>query len=253
MAGHPIQDAMAAMRRRRNRWLFSDWNRVALDDPQTVAVYPRLGVIYNRIKKSGNTTITAFLADLERPDQTHDTARSYKRSQPHLLQLGLAQALRARRFPVVAFVRNPYARVLSAFRDKVGSGRNEVHSDVPGFARDDADGFRAFLDHLASGGLHANRHWWPQSDLLARPVADLALVGKLEHIVEDMGRVMELVGRDPSLAQSLAQAHSVSRHTTGSQARLSQYFRDPASIDLVRRLYDRDFSFFGYSPDDIPS
>jgi len=235
-----------ALRRRRNRFLMRDYTRTSLDDPQAIAIFPRLRLVYNRIKKSGNTTVVAFLSDLEDASVVHGTASAYKTATLRPLDLDALQMLRARCYTTSTFVRNPFARVLSAFRQKVANGEHDRHRDVPGFGRDDPEGFSEFLGWLDADGLHQNRHWWPQTDLLMLPAARFDHVGKLENIVADMRDLLELIGADPGKADRLEQPHAVSRHSTSSNERVATYYASPRSVDTVRSLYARDFEAFEY-------
>lgn len=45
--------------------LFPNYVANNLRKRDSVAIYPNLGILYNRIKKSGNSTITSFLAENE--------------------------------------------------------------------------------------------------------------------------------------------------------------------------------------------
>lgn len=141
------------------------------DSPHAVSVYPNLGIVFNHIRKSGNTSVALWLCEAEALRSGNSITR-----RKSLMDLSAVRLIRARDYQWIVVVRNPYDRVLSAFLDKVASGdRHEKEKksgfdNIPGWGDPTPMGFRRFIDYLQHGGLYVNQHWWPQKGLLVRPL-----------------------------------------------------------------------------------
>lgn len=211
-----------------------------------VAVFPRLGIVYNRIKKSANTSIVAWLADLEGVE--YDSLSSVKRAVPNPKTLSVRQAWHFGRYYSFTFVRNPYSRVLSAYLDKVATS-NPLYAATPGSGQAaTVEGFEAFLDYLQSGGLHANRHWWPQIDLLYKPVDQFSFIGKVENMAEDMEKVIANAKLKPHGRPDFHSPHSVKKRATSAANKVNAFYSQRAR-NAVNSLYRQDFETFGYAID----
>jgi hypothetical protein len=208
-----------------------------------VAIFPKKRIIVNRIKKAGNTSITAFFADIEGIE--FDNLHGLKSAIRRPLFIGPKKARALRNYYSIVFVRNPYERVLSAFRDKVG-GANPMFSKFPGYGIDSPSAFHQFVSALANGELYSDRHWYPQVDLLYKPISEFSFIGKLESIEHDMSRILNDLGLDAAYAQKLKGLHNVSTHSTGSSALIGQYF-SANSAEKIYWLYRKDFEAFNFS------
>jgi hypothetical protein len=113
------------------------------------------------------------------------------------------------------------------------------------------DHFHEFLEFLASGGLYADRHWWPQADLLFQPASKFSFIGKLENIVRDMKTVLHIAGIDPALSERLAEPHDVDKKSKKLRSASSKtlLFYSNRGREIVWNLYRRDFELFDYSTD----
>ena len=223
--------------------LFPEYTISNFRKRDSVAIYPGLGLLYNRLKKSGNTTITSFLAEIEGGQiyTCNEAKRKYQR--PDFFSFSQARTIKHLR--LITFVRNPYTRVLSAFRDKIGRGTKSAYRDFPGFGRDNPDGFSDFVYFLETGGLYKDRHWWPQSDLLIAPLYSFFLVGRLENLSTEMSELFARIGIGSEATQKLDIPHVSSSHTTGSAEVQLQYY-DDGLRSKVASLYRRDFEQFRY-------
>lgn len=238
VATHPFK----AMILRRHRYNYS-----ILFHPSHVAVFPDLNICYNRIKKSGNTTVSAFLSDLAANFQSEST-KGFKEALVKPGSMPIRQLKHLPSYYSFVVVRDPYSRVLSAFLQKVAHGRSRKYAYCGGFGNSTPEGFHAFLTFLDKGGLYRDRHFWPQSDLLYQPVEDYSRVARLENLVADMRIILTETGQDPALAELLARPHKVEAGTTkitSASSKLAAYY-DPNSVALVRRLYAADFEMFDY-------
>lgn len=212
-----------------------------------VSIYPSHKLILNRIKKSGNTTIVAFLNDVLVGNSYSDPEGLKKKLvRPFDLNVHELRSLPAYRS--VVFVRNPYDRVLSAY---LGSGRITKTRRGFHFGQNSKAHFHEFLEFLDNGGLYVDRHWWPQVDLLFQPPEEFTFVGKLENVVADMAAMLRLIGVEAEAASRLKEPHEIeSRGHNGkirsAQAKGQSYYTDDGRA-VVARLYRRDFERFNYA------
>lgn len=167
------------------------------------------------------------------------------------------------RYQFHCFVRNPYARVLSAWNDKLVKGFHapeyprSMRKLVPKlrqFARDhglpgeDASAplpfstFVSFLESQAEG--ERNQHWDTQTSVLCAETVEYHHVHKMEtgfvsgatHILEPLGVSKQWV------------ADKLSRPANAS-GKLPSNPLDSALAERVYRLYEKDFLRFGYERD----
>lgn len=212
-----------------------------------VAVYPEINICFNRIKKSGNTTVSAFLTDVSNNFE-EETAKGFKQSLIKPRNMLPEELKKLTSYYSLVVVRDPFSRTLSAFLHKVAHGRSQKYSFCGGFGETTAQGFMKFLTFLDNGGLYKDRHFWPQTDLLYQPLDHFNHVAKLETLVQDMRIVLAAVGQDPDHAERLARPHKVeagSSKITSASSKLEQYYTEPA-VALVRKLYAKDFDLLGY-------
>lgn len=209
-----------------------------------VVVYPESGLIYNRIKKSGNTSIRFFLNEALGTDGSGSL-------HPHCpMDLPAATIRELDSFYLFTIFRNPYARCLSGFLDKM-NGTRERYAKHPGFGDVSIRAFDNFVGYLESGGLYANRHWWPQVDLLFRPPRYFDHIGQLENLEEEMQYIFQNKGIPLPDSLNFNAPHPREQKkpekVTQASRKMQQYYTD----DLYRRvyaLYRGDFEVGGYDP-----
>lgn len=212
-----------------------------------VSIYPNHKLILNRIKKSGNTTIVAFLNDVLVGNSYGDPEGLKKKLvRPSDLSVNELRSLPAYRS--VVFVRNPYDRVLSAY---LGSGRITKTRRGFRFGQNSKAHFHEFLEFLDNGGLYVDRHWWPQVDLLFQPPVEFTFVGKLENVVADMAAMLRLIGVESEFASRLDKPHEIETRGDGGKirsagAKSESYYTDRGRA-IVAKLYRRDFENFDYT------
>lgn len=226
-----------------------------------IDVLPRHGLIYVCVPKCASTTIKGALSVLDRgaappPERLH--ARRYSGLHSPL-RVGLSAFRRLAISPDTlrfSFVRNPYARLVSAWADKF-----QGKPLVPGNAFIDAYlTHRPSIDRALPHGpeftlsfgqfvtfatatceRRVDAHWHMQDDLLDMPGIKLDLVGKVESFLEDFARVLDHVGASRRLREAIGRRHNVSRHLPWQR-----YYTD-ALAARVHRAYERDFDRFGYA------
>lgn len=213
-----------------------------------VAVFPELGIVFNRIKKAGNSTICLFLLEVSNRVANTEYAIS-KESAPTPVDLSKATIDQFSDYYSFVVVRDPYVRALSTFLQKLGKRCPKKYQGIPGGGQDTPQGFLDFLIYLESGNLYYDRHFWPQVDLLYQPVHQYNYVGKLENLVSDMRNILAHKQIEPSLADGLEKPHHSeignSDRITSSQNKLADYYTSEAR-QKVYRLYQNDFKAFDY-------
>ena len=158
------------------------------------------------------------------------------------------------------FVRNPYARVLSAWNDKLVKGFHEpryprsmrnfvpklrrfaAEHDLPG-ASDDAPfpfpSFLSFIESQAEGT--RNQHWDTQRSVLLADHVNYRHVYQMEtQFVDGMAETLALVGIPPDWV-----AEKLARPTNASGKIKEPVYNDELAA-RVHRLYAIDFERFGY-------
>ena len=128
-----------------------------------------------------------------------------------------------------AFVRNPWARVVSCYFDKVKEGHNvfEVCFDQD---------FECFVDFIAKQDLKtADRHIRLQTALI--PVDEVDFIGHTENFANDMRYVMTVLGF----------ANLEIPHKHSSQHEHYSHYYTERTKKIIARKYKKDIEAFGYT------
>lgn len=225
------------------------YNLKNLTHKSNVAVFPELGIAFNRIKKSGNTTIGLFLIEVT----NKIVLTNYAVAKEGLMspqELPLSDIKKFPEYFSFVIVRDPYTRALSTFLQKLGKRQPEKYKTIPGSGNDSREGFLDYLRFLEEGGLYVDRHFWPQVDLLYQPVEQYSYVGKLESLVTDMRHILSLNKIEQVYADKLSSPHELEKDNksriTSAKNSLEKYYTEEAK-SIVSRLYSLDFKCFNYS------
>lgn len=160
-----------------------------------------------------------------------------------------------------SFVRHPYSRAYSCFKEKIASNgkwsypavREAINREYKisisaknfGSIDDQENNFWHFLEFakcsLSFSGLHPSQvdHWRPQSDILST-YPELSFIGSVENFKDDMRRVLSEygIGREDLLEK---------RWNEGPEngTKLSDIMSPRVRVAL-ESLYHKDISIFGY-------
>jgi len=143
------------------------------------------------------------------------------------------------------FSRDPYDRVLSAFRNKVENPASPLRRRVEhGLEKKqgEAISFAEFLIYLDQGGLGMDVHWIPQAWLSPVPASRYNFIGRFENLDKDSQVLLGMLF--PRLATP--KEVSVVDHQTRSEFGNSSYCT-AENAAKIERLYAEDFAMFGYS------
>ena len=199
----------------------------------------KLNSLFIHVPKTGGCSIANFPWN---PGNGHDTFGDFESKLGDKIKTAFAWA----------FVRNPWARIASAYEDCP-----EVWAAAPTF--------RIFLETLAANwsdldgvkqarfsstykfGLPVGRiHFLPQSLLLNDANGNLGVdfVGRFENMAEDLAKVQKRLG----VPVKAPPHHNARKNKRGRRnTPLAELF-EPDLVDLVGDLFEKDWRAFGYSP-----
>jgi len=194
-----------------------------------VAVWEKQRLIYVRVPKSGNSSICKSIegCDFRRMD-------------------GLALLAARDEWTTFSFVRNPWARLVSAYTHKAtpeSSSPRMVDGVYQGFVQKGIPvranmPFAEFCEIVCDLADHkTDKHLASQSSFLIRnDVPVVSFIGKIENMRLDWQKLMQLVELDIAPLHLNRTSHSPYR----------DYFTDSALINLVGDRYADDIRHFNY-------
>ena len=224
-------------------------------------VLPKYRLIYLCVPKSASTTIRGFLSALvvgtpPPPELSYKRRLSGLRSPAHV---GISTFYRLVNDPNTlrfTFVRNPYARLVSAWADKFQGKPLApcVHPTIDAYlthrasiARSLPDGprhtlsFAQFVEFaVATADRRVDVHWQLQDDFVTVSGVKLDFIGKVEMFRYDFCRVLDHVGITNQSRQMALQQLNRSQHERW------QHYYTTAMAEHVYQTYERDFDQFGY-------
>ncbi len=202
-----------------------------------------LGMLYNRVQKSANSYTCMLLYLIKNNMESMNYTSEMKAHWLRPDDLNAKQVDAVEDLCKFTFVRSPYTRVLSAYNDKI---ENQLEKSNSNYIIK-SNSFGEFLDTLAEGNLYLNKHWVPQTELLAFPARKFDYIGKVENYESDFLQISECFDFQQSVNVSdiLNQTGERDGHRTNSSQQLKEYY-DDKKIDKVNRLYEKDFITFNY-------
>ncbi len=154
------------------------------------------------------------------------------------------------------FVRNPYTRLFSAYKSKIGNPMAEPFYQIAQDEIRDAfdypmpDGqdkpavtFRDFVYYIRTGARSGDSHWCVQNLRLMQDLIPYDFVGRFESFGPDFREVLKRLN---ALANVLEMASEV-RGKSASISHTAAY--DQELADIVYEMYREDFDSFGYDRD----
>lgn len=207
-----------------------------------LAVYPGLGITFNRIQKNANTMAVYLLREIESGEVEQVVYAKAKARK--FTDASYADIWSLRKHTFFVIVRNPYSRVLSAFLDTFR--RREDYQGRYGPYEFTPQGFAAFVDWLAAGGRDQNKHWNLQVDHLFIPIDKYDAVIRFENLKEEMDAFLRSRGLEPPADRLNGPYPAEGQKRTAADAKLREFYT-PRVADIVADLYAADFETLGYS------
>jgi hypothetical protein len=219
-----------------------------------VHILPKQGIIYVSIPKVASTTLkSTFLrlaaGDTEYTPETsvHQAIRDGALQNPE--DFGFERfmsTINNPRYKRIAFVRNPYVRILSCYLNKFRF--DKTHEKTKKFKKKaglsvDVDlDFSTFVQAVANQRpKKMNDHWRVQTRSLLWKHISYDFVGRMEEFSAEIGRLSALLDIDLTRYVLLKQGTK-----TRSQELLHEFYT-PQLQELVYSTYKKDFRAFGYS------
>lgn len=196
-----------------------------------VAIWPEHRLLYLRLPKCGNSSVVAALP-----------APELRRLRPSKLSGSFED------WTTFTFVRNPWSRLVSTYRQKVASGATTsrlkegvfegfLESGIPVYS---GISFAEFCELACSfPDYETEKHLTSQSYVLMhKGAAVVKNVGRFETISEDWRRIAELVGITVELPKLNV--------SNAEEAHYREYYQDSRLVNLVGDRYANDVANFGY-------
>jgi hypothetical protein len=216
--------------------------------------------LYVEVPKAGCGTMKATLGGLEAArlspaavtrtqEHPHDRSRATPFVKPYQLPPDLLEdAFRGRGWRRFTVVREPAARLLSGYLEKIRQGLKQSEPIRAALADQGRDPGRAqditFADFISVVTATASReqdpHWRRQADHLGLGIVDYDAIVHLEELDASWPRIAGLVGV-PDL-----QDQFYCRNSTGASSKLGDWFT-PELLEQVAQGYAEDYRAFGYS------
>jgi hypothetical protein len=220
-----------------------------------IDVLPRHRLIYVSVPKAASTTVRSILSELQTSSKPPAEQVLHKRRCSGLLSPSLAGLTVFHEMASSAdtlrftFVRNPYARLVSAWSNKIAGKplrpgdpyidlyldrKPEVRQSQPVQSLSFA-GFVHFVRESIDESV--DPHWDRQTARTSVPGIDLDLIGRVETFEKDFATVLQHARKSSIKLPRL--------NRSGSSNWQRYYSAELA--DIVYRLYEQDFDAFRYS------
>jgi len=214
--------------------------------------------IYFRVGKTGSSTVTYHLYYAEYIN-TNFVVKDVNSQYfcPHLrpFQLDVEQfeeILNSPRFWKIAFVRNPYTRLLSCYLhriigEKTMNPSKKVLYKNTEFNEEHKSSFREFVKFVCDQETtNMERHWRLQSFEILWPQMKFDFVGRQEQLSDDLNRLELVLYGKPVFDQKILKCSDNSPMKTNASKSLRNYY-DDETARLVYSRYRDDFETFDYA------
>ncbi len=219
---------------------------------QIICVSPRYGLMYIVNPKAACSSVKLLLSRLESGDFEFDIVNIHKQGAsllPTPAQVGWKKIEKNLNNPSCffkfSFTRNPVARIVSCYNDKIVK---QSASFVPALKKsagyeDTTSTDLEFLEVLkiiqTQSVVEMDQHWRPQHYNLMSELVDYDFVGKLETFDEDFKHVLTQ-NNCPEIA-------TVSKNKSSKKVtRLTVSDVKQNELNIINEIYKRDFELFGY-------
>ena len=216
--------------------------------------------VYSMVSKAASSTVTYYLQMAEYYGSgftVQDVNNAYMSPHVRLFQLRdeeFVGILNSSQYRKVAFVRNPYARLLSCYLHRIIGDRRMNPSRKALFkglkiGMDSArmPSFQDFIEFISDQDtLQMERHWVVQHDCILYSLIDYDFIGRQENLIDDLLRLERLLFGNERFDRSLLGSLNCGPMITGANGKLRDYY-DERLMARVADRYKVDFEVFGYS------
>ncbi len=222
---------------------------------QVLCFCPRYKLLYVVNPKSACSTVKLLLSRLESGDFDFDSNNIHNAGAtlfPPPSKLGWdvvdASLTDPSDYYKFTFVRNPLARIVSCYNDKIiKHARLFVPplKEAAGYKDDPSVelSFTEFLSIIQNQAIEEmDQHWRPQSYNLMLECIDFDFIGKIENFDDDFKSVMEATGSPQISAVKKNKAVPNTKY-------LSVNDLTSKDLDIVESIYGDDFQLFEYAID----
>ncbi len=226
-------------------------------------------VVYIENSKVGCTKIKKSLLELdnwprrwndiiEKEVHIHNKEITNMIGPEHLTGAGLVRILRHPSYFRFGFVRNPYDRLLSAYKDKIlapqksPDKRNyvpvacKIKAKMTGRKSNEIDlddtpvSFGEFVEFVSKQrSFDMDRHWFHQHLTMWQPYCQFHFVGRFENFSNDLAKVLETIGAPAQLVKSAGSKDNAS-------FKAKQKFYDARLAEMTYLTFSKDFETYGY-------
>ena len=155
---------------------------------------------------------------------------------------------------VFSFVRNPFARCLSAYNEKVNPNTIKRDENVwrnfakkYSLAEDAKLSFADFVGLISNDPdpLSLDPHWRPQHINILNAAVRPNFIGYVETLNEDFGLAMRTAGVEDAVVESRV----INKGSSDTRGGLQQALSQDRVVENLVKLYRNDFEAYGYSFD----
>ena len=229
-----------------------------MPDPSHIAVIPSLKILYCITPKVASRQWREMLYSFLRKPQGRPLLSQYPPDQ---------QRQKWETYFKFTFVREPFERILSAYKDKFVyprfprpmlelHGRAILRTVRPNASKSALDKFdditfREFIEYLVTKGSDKTTpvmdwHWDNYVNICGMCAVNYDFIGHYETFDQDLADFKEAAGLSPQQAKRF-DARANNRSSTASSL-LTYYSKIPTEwIDILGRLYRANFEMFGYN------
>jgi len=236
----------------------------ASDIDYSINISPRYRYVYVDNPKTGCSSLKSAMVEMESRDTEaevdyYDSRIIHNRGKSPLrriteLPLGAPFGyLYMSGYKFVTFVRNPYTRLLSCYRDKI-LNNEPLKATVLGLLGESGQPIETpltFEDFVRAifqqSDYEMNSHWRPQTAQICYGILEYTYIGRFEQYEDDFSELFAQLGIP---ADKTPSARHLNRTREGASEGCAKYYTAELQ-DMVYRRYQNDFDNFGY-PYELP-
>ncbi len=217
--------------------------------------------VYFNVGKNANSTIKYYLQQIEvigthlKIDDVHDLLKSPHVSPYQLSEEQLIDILNDSDFKKIAFVRNPFSRLLSCYLNIVKFKKWVTRKLLYSLLNKPIESeitFEEFIDFICEQeAIDMDEHWRIQYCDIVYPLIDFSFIGKVENLNYDLNFLIDFLFKDVQIKNrwKIWQKEGLLNQSPiiqNSQKKLMDFYNE----NLATKVYEKyilDFETFGYS------